>query len=160
MPQVVDDDIQEGLDSAVGHHSAKLLMNRDQTLSSAQEKVMRIMGPLGRLGATLDETRMTGDDKMARVKDLLQFAETAVDLTGQASVAIRYARRKEFMGTLMRHKDATRLLKKYDDLCCTEGHLFGAEFQRKISLPQEALSGGASEGGLAGAVRYSVSLCG
>ena len=131
-PQTVDDNIQDGLQSAIGQYHARAVLHRDQTLANSQEKVMRIMGPLGKIWATLDKARKSKSERMIRIQDLLNLTEQAVVLTGQASVAAQYARRREILSGLTSAKDAKLLMKKYDYLCDNRGDLFGEQFQKKM----------------------------
>ena len=45
-PNVLDEDIRDGLGSHLDSHRTQAVLHRDNALSSTQEKILRIMGPL------------------------------------------------------------------------------------------------------------------
>ena len=72
--------------------SQSLLLSRDKMLPNAQEKIVRVMGTLRKLWASLDEARKLGDSQMLSLSDTLSLTEKTVVLSGQASIGVRYAK--------------------------------------------------------------------
>jgi site-specific recombinase XerD len=128
----LDDDIRTGLDAVVGHSQAGYLKKRDSQLWRVNDKITRVMGPLGKLWARLDKSRKKGKEKM-KVEEVLDLTEKAVMLIGQANVAVKYQRRMEILKALMKNKmEPKRVLQKYEKLLPKAKLLFGKKFQKQI----------------------------
>jgi ribosomal silencing factor RsfS len=95
------------------------------------------MGPLGQLWQALDAARKAEEPSAIRITDLLDLAEKAIFLTGQATVSVRHTRRLEVLSGLVKHSEAEKLLKRYDKKCPKAGQLFGKSFRATclISTP-------------------------
>ena len=143
----LDSSVELGLGTKVGSLKAKSIKDRDIFFSRQQEKVLRIMGPLGKLWRELTRIRKS-KQPVGKVKlaNILEWTEKAVLLVGQANVAVRHTRRVEIIGALMGSiSQAKALLKKHDHLL-REGELFGKQFHKQV---EEDTAKGSSTGILA-----------
>ena len=82
-----------GLGTKMGSLKAKSIKDRDIFFSRQQEKVLQIMGPLGKLWRELTRIQKS-KQPVGKVKlaNILEWTEKAVLLVGQANVAIRHTR--------------------------------------------------------------------
>ena len=125
--------------------SSKVL-GREDNLSHVQEKVLRIMGPLGKLYQDLFKLSHQKDKVKVKVQNLCTLAEKAILLTGQAHISVRYHRQLEIVSSLMNdHKEAKNILRNYSKYLKCPAVLFGPKFQRKLDKDKKL----ASEKGLA-----------
>lgn len=131
-PEELDESIKQGLAKKVGHSQANIALQRDATLQRQQIKVLRVMGPLGKLWQKLDDVRKSGKNRELDLAKALDLAEKAVLLVGQSNVAIRHTRRVEMTHCIMGDLKAARALVKKYDKHCKPPALFGKEFQRKV----------------------------
>jgi len=128
----LDDSIQAGVKSKLGKAGDKILKS-DETLRRAQEKVLRIAGPLLSLHKELHKVRKGKRLNKFRLDKTLRLVEKTVVLAGQANVGVRYARRLAVTNVFTEtRKEATKLLQKYDQQLQGTEELFGKAFQEKV----------------------------
>lgn len=129
--QELDPDVENGLLSS-GNKAAPAVLKRDRMMGAAQEKVLRVMGPLGQLWRFLNEARKKNGDKMD-VHEALALTEKSVLLLGQANVAVKYNRRYEIVAAVSGGgKSAKRILSRYKKHLKHKKKLFGAKFQKAL----------------------------
>jgi hypothetical protein len=131
----IDPSVEAGLRKRFKNqkYRADRALKSDETLRRAQEKVLRLAGPLLKLYTKLRKVRKGKRLNKLNLKKVLRMVEQSVVLAGQANVGVRYARRlaltTEFVGS---RKKAAELLNEYEkDLEGTE-HLFRDEFQKHL----------------------------
>ena len=129
----LDGAIENGLPAKVGKTRASHVIRLDETLRRAQEKVLRITGPLMTLFKELDSVRKSKKEKRFNLEEVMELVEKAVVLTGQANVGVRYARRLEVASALTgNRREAKDMLVKYEDTLVATTDLFGPRFNKKI----------------------------
>ena len=67
--------LETGIEDKVGRSAATRLMLLDQDLERAQEKVLRVLGPLLKLLTELDKIRKGKSIKFSKVEKLLSLVE-------------------------------------------------------------------------------------
>ena len=133
----IDSDIDEGLETKVGK-KATYTKAYDRDLNTIQMKVLRIMGPLGRLWNRLEEVRKKRAPSTADLGTFLKLTEQTLLLVGQTNNALLYQRRVNILSTILKDKQtARRKLKKYHSLLSKGGKLFGPKFQTKLAKNQK-----------------------
>ena len=80
---------RNGLPDKVGKTIVSHFIRGDDTLRIAQEKVLRVAGPLMTLLKQLDDIRKR--EKKLKLEKVLKLVEKAVVLTGQANVEVQCA---------------------------------------------------------------------
>ena len=134
---------KSSLAKAVGPKRSKFLLRQDQTLESSQEKILRIMGPLSKLWTHFNEVRKNEEEGKISVTKGLRLIEQAVLLTGQANVAVKYARRKELMAALVPSEESPKsILMKHDEALTDPSFLFGDKFQKRMEKEYGKEKGG------------------
>ena len=135
----LDSDLEEGLESVIGK-KASFAKAYDQDLNRIQTKVLRTMGPLGRLLSKLEKFRKKKSPTTADLDTFLKLTEQTVLLVGQSNNAILFARRLNVLGLILKDKgQAKKKLNKYSDLLSTHGKMFGHKFQSKLTKSQKKL---------------------
>lgn len=72
----LDRNIKSGLEKDKESLKSKLALKRDKNLSHAQEKILRTMGPLGKLWAALDKARESGETQAMDLHDIVIVQST------------------------------------------------------------------------------------
>ena len=137
----IDASLEHGLPDKLGASQASVVLNRDKNFCRIQEKVQRVMGPLGRLWQELDKGRKKSSGRKVNLANILQLAEQSVLLLGQTNVAVRYLRRYEVTTAITKNsKEAKTMLKRYEKYLHDTSALFGPKFQSKVDKEKGARS--------------------
>ena len=136
-----DSDLEEGLETVTGK-KASFAKTYDQDLNRIQTKVLRIMGPLGRLLSNLENFRKRKSPSTAELDTFLKLTEQTVLLVGQSNNAILFAWRLNVLGLILKDKgQEKKKLNKYSDLQSTHGKMFAHKFQSKLTESQKSSTG-------------------
>ena len=92
-PEDLDKSLAKGLPDKMGSKPAASVLQRDAIHKKHQLKVLRVMGPLGKLWSKLEEARKSKHDTKLDLNQALDLTEKAIMLMGQSNVAIRQAGR-------------------------------------------------------------------
>lgn len=129
----IDDSIESGVKEKLGKFAADKILKTDETLRRAQEKVLRVAGPLLNLHKELNKVRKGKRSGKFKLENILRMVEKTVVLAGQANVGVRYARRLALTNVFTeKRKEAVKLLQKYDKQLQGSEELFGKAFQAKV----------------------------
>ena len=113
----------------------------DECWTKVQHRIVDIMGPLGKLWATLDGARQDGDPSVDSepvpeldLFECLEMVEKCITLVGQSHITVSFFRRQNILNRLTQDpKKAKQLLKQYD---VTEAKsynkLFGKHYYKKL----------------------------
>ena len=114
---------------------SQTVITTDQQMGKFQEKILQVIGPLSRLWKGGEDVR---NDSFEAVEVPVDTFTTLIKQTtlllAQASLLILYARRLNFLKTLLKdtRKAKTLLKEKATLLQQNEGHLFGKNFRLHI----------------------------
>ena len=114
---------------------SQTVITTDQQMGKFQEKILQVIGPLSRLWKGGEDVR---NDSFEAVEIPVDIFTTLIKQTtlllAQASLLILYARRLNFLKTLLKdtRKAKTLLKEKATLLQQNEGHLFGKNFRLHI----------------------------
>ena len=129
----VDVSIEAGIKEKLEKFAADKVLKADETLRRAQEKVLRVAGPLLNLHKELNKVRKGKRPGKFKLDKVLRLVEKTVILAGQANVGVRYARRLALTNVFTGgRKEAIQLLQKYDKQLQGSSDLFGKRFQAKV----------------------------
>jgi hypothetical protein len=110
--------------------------NRDRQLSHAHEKILRVMGPLGKLFNNLCRAQSQSRSRSPKVDidKLVTLCEKAVLFAGQAHIGMRYTRRLHLLTSLLgKMPEAKSALRNYSvELDDEQEQLFGDAFAKAI----------------------------
>ena len=117
----------------VGFKYAGKVKKCDSQLWRVNDKILRVIAPLGLLWKSLEKPRSKSHSTMS-LKKVLRLTEQSVLLCGQAAVAAKYQRRTEILKNLFKDQMQPRkVLQKYEKYLATHGALFGQKFQSKLA---------------------------
>ena len=74
----MDPRLETGLPDKVGAGQANVVLNRDKNFCRIQEKIQRVMGPLGKLWKDLDKGRKHPSERKINLAKVLQLAKKSV----------------------------------------------------------------------------------
>ena len=115
------------------HGSQGPAKQTDFSFRRVQNRVLDIMGPLGRLWVTLEKVQSEGGKK-CDLDQLILFTQQAVLMAGQANVLVNHNRRLNVLSRFFRdHKKASEVLTQNEELLrSNEKSLFGRDFFKAL----------------------------
>ncbi|XP_070556220.1 uncharacterized protein [Ptychodera flava] len=122
------------MEEMIDKRSSKICVNIDTGLKRVQQRVLNVMGPLGKLWSELEDIRCGRAGEETDLQTMLSLVEQSILMLGQANVATIYQRRLGIVAKISRsQKKAKKLLNKYAPaLQHTNKSLFGDTFYKKL----------------------------
>ena len=107
----------------------------DDIWCKTQNRVLDVMGPLGKLWTVLDTARLVEEDsRELDLFDCLEMVEKAITLLGQANTTINHNRRQNVLFKMTKDSKKAKMLLKQHDVSDMKSHsaLFGKSYYKKL----------------------------
>ena len=125
-PLVMDDFVKELMEEQRNFFQ----LSSDKVFKKIQQKVLTVMGPLGKVWLTLENAMSTKRQKVEiTLEDLKEYTEQTVILIGQVYNSMSYQRRLNALSTMMKEAKAKEVLKDKSDMFTSNDELFGEKFK-------------------------------